>query len=1638
MRYIVILLLAVSNFVSARQLTKVNTVWNGGTWNNGISIITTTPTADDTVIINSACSITNGTNAVCKKLEITLGTVTVSDITAIVVGGDFSMTGGTLTLGGNNTNIIPFPSVAGTVSLTGGTVSYAANTPSQIINTTPTYFILNINRSSKSISSTLNTTSSLTFTSNAILTTSANINVGGSITGAGTLSLGASVALDVKGNVTLTTLTCNPTSIVNYSGSANQTGKVTVYGDLAKNGTGNTLTIGNGFSAENIQLLSGILSTTNCSILNSGDIEVADGATLSISGSFPSGYGSTTFGTTSTVNYTGSGVIEALTYSNLSIGNSSARSATGNTTVNGNLTIGTSSLTLAAAPIIFTVEGNIIGGTSSIIFSNDGYLSLKGAFDTDVTFDPSTSSTVDYSGSSSTQTIVANQYNNLILSGSADKLFAGTIQIDGNLSNSTSGNISMGTSTVEFNSSNDGQTIPEFSFYRLWVSNANKVLAGDVVVTRIGSAALYLNSTTITTGAFSIRVLRNNSDAITFNDPSTDYIIGKLSRNFANGTTILPFPLGDATLGSLPLQVQITSMSAGSGTGLANGFLTVSSTVTDPTTYPDFTGADFISTNSACNRYWTIANSGFTFTSLRAGLRFFNPDDLGSAVTDPLNFLCRVNKSGIWSDGTLPNIDSDTATVSGLTLTSGNSMDIWLGEKNITYCASIITPANWNAPATWSCGKIPTSSDTAVISSGHVITLDNTSNVALYLRVDGTAALSTTATVGNIGSRGILITATGALTRTSGTPVLSTTGNLVINSAIAIPTTLALAMTGTGDSIKTNQASLSIPRLTINSSLIYNTTPNLTVSTALGANNATNTLVQEDNSILTLSSQTSSLTINASATNAEVIYNRGTAQTINRGTYYKLTLTSTTAAAKVTSFPSGVTSTTVTNEINLETGSAISHSLNKTLTTTTLTGTGATFTMGANTTLNLGDVTTTAAVTFPSTFTTYTFAPSSTVNYLTNGAQTVSNAPAYQNLNITTGATNAIKTLNGNTSVSNALTIVNGSGTSTLSLGTNTLNISGTISGTGTLSCPTNSTVNYNSGSAQAINLSPSYYNFTTSGAGTKTIPSGTLLVAGNLTTNGTLNATTNSTTVNLNGTSGTQNISGTNTFYNLNKTGASTIGSITNTQTINRLFSISNGSGLINSNGNITIIDGASLLDDNTTSSFASGSAGYVVVQKSTASVNKSYLLSGPISSYSSTTLDAGQGKQVLRFDSDGTPINVGTVYTNTCSPAGKQNGNHNGLYKNTTGALEVGKGYSVLQATAKNLSFLGNVNNGTITFSPLSTINRTTADGSGFAWCQGANGLVILGNPYPSAIDWALVYAGATGINTSVKIWNGTNYTDVSQSDPILANRSIKTGQGFILQVMNFTSNSLSFQNSHRISDNNGSLLRTESIFSNIKIELTDTQNKELKDVLSINFNEKATDGFDAQFDSYDLPGIQDVPSLVAVVNGNELSTTEIPTPTNNKTLPVLMSFNNESNYEVKVENAASIPNDMKVYLVDQSKKTEYDLSESTIIPFKKGSFGNYEIQLRTSENLSQYNTVSSPSNKAYNSDDKIVVENNNENISDITIYDITGKLVASRSSISKGKYEFDLNSKNQTQMYIVKLSSNTTTNTYKVILY
>ncbi len=136
----------------------------------------------------------------------------------------------------------------------------------------------------------------------------------------------------------------------------------------------------------------------------------------------------------------------------------------------------------------------------------------------------------------------------------------------------------------------------------------------------------------------------------------------------------------------------------------------------------------------------------------------------------------------------------------------------------------------------------------------------------------------------------------------------------------------------------------------------------------------------------------------------------------------------------------------------------------------------------------------------------------------------------------------------------------------TLNGGSSTLDISGTWTGTVAVFTAGTGTVSYVSGSAQTISVTPTYYNLTVSGAGTKTIAASPLNVTGTLMlSTGSFLAPTGTTSINVGG--NWTNNGGTFTFTNttviLNGSAAQTIGG-TQTTTFNKLTISTSGANTV------------------------------------------------------------------------------------------------------------------------------------------------------------------------------------------------------------------------------------------------------------------------------------------------------------------------------------------------------------------------------------------------------------------------------------------------------------------------------------------
>jgi PKD repeat protein len=151
------------------------------------------------------------------------------------------------------------------------------------------------------------------------------------------------------------------------------------------------------------------------------------------------------------------------------------------------------------------------------------------------------------------------------------------------------------------------------------------------------------------------------------------------------------------------------------------------------------------------------------------------------------------------------------------------------------------------------------------------------------------------------------------------------------------------------------------------------------------------------------------------------------------------------------------------------------------------------------------------------------------------------------------------------------------------------------------------------------------------------------------------------------------------------------------------------------------------------------------------------------------------------------------------------------------------------------------------------------------------------LMGNPYPSSIDWDLVIADQQGLNYALYFWDAS----IGNSGQYLAyvpgfgiSRYIPPQQGFFVSA--HTAGNLYLKNEHRVHYNSQGFFK-ESMIADHSIELDLLENNKIMDKFYFRFNEDATDAFDFKFDALKIEAYE--PMLFTRVQNNKLCIDQRP---------------------------------------------------------------------------------------------------------------------------------------------------------------
>lgn len=704
-----------------------------------------------------------------------------------------------------------------------------------------------------------------------------------------------------------------------------------------------------------------------------------------------------------TVVYNGSSAqtSKATTYFNLNINSSNTVTFGGNTIINNNFSL---------------LAGNATLGAFSLTVS--GTMSLSG--------------TLNITSTTGTKTI-----NNIIINsgGTWNSSVGETYTIGGSLT--MSGGTISGTATGIFNVAND-YTVTSGTSNILGASTLN--ITGNTYI-----FGLVTVSSTSGTKTFSGNFSMGSGATFTSNVAETYTITGNLTMSGAtiNGTAAGVFNVtGSCLITSGTTNVVNAGTMSIVGTTTVDGSIDFSSS-TGTKTFSNIAISNTGSWTSTGNETFTISGNIQNDGSFSSGTGAYTLS--GASKTLSGNNPIAINNAAITGSYT----NNGTCTVStaltgaGGTLTQGAGSTLNIGGTSTiaTLAASALSnTVNYTSTSAAQTIKATTYYNLVLNNAGQIGTLGGATVVNNDLTISsGTLRLSTANTTvsGNTSISGILDdnNATGAnsfnniIVNNGGT--LSSTGN----SAFTINGNLQNDGTFTSGSgiytfaglMKTLSGAnaIAINNATFNGTYTNNGT--LTISTALAG---TGTLTQSNGSVLNIGGSSAISNLAASVNSNTVNYTSTTAaQILKSATYFDLVITKTGQIGTL----GGVIS--VNHDLTISAGTLADGGFQ-------ITGNASgIFSMAAGTTLVLGTVG--ATTDFPTGFVNSKISlnQSSTVNYNSNIAQSISGIPDYGNLTLT--ATGAItKSATSAVTVSGNLTIgVN----NTFADGGNTITVEGNI-----------------------------------------------------------------------------------------------------------------------------------------------------------------------------------------------------------------------------------------------------------------------------------------------------------------------------------------------------------------------------------------------------------------------------------------------------------------------------------------------------------------------------------------------------------------------------------------------------------------
>ena len=336
------------------------------------------------------------------------------------------------------------------------------------------------------------------------------------------------------------------------------------------------------------------------------------------------------------------------------------------------------------------------------------------------------------------------------------------------------------------------------------------------------------------------------------------------------------------------------------------------------------------------------------------------------------------------------------------------------------------------------------------------------------------------------------------------------------------------------------------------------------------------------------------------------------------------------------------------------------------------------------------------------------------------------------------------------------------------------------------------------------------------------------------------------------------------------------------------------------------------------------------------------------------------------------------------------------------------------------------------TVTFHGALNSDDIYLDGSQWSTPQlfysgAAHGYNLVGNPFPSALDWDSSGWDTTDISGSIWVWNPatSNYAyRNSQGQGSLTDGIIPRGQGFFIHAKS-TNMYFTIPKAARVHTHQNFYKDTEAATNPFATIVCIKE--EMKDEAWISFSEKATDNFDDGFDVEKFFSFDEAPQIWFTDNNNDLSILSLP-PLVNDTRVVSLNFKAGLSGSQRLElKQTELMDDFDIWLEDTKLNKFIDFKKERFYDFTATS---YQSPQRFKVHFTNHTNGIKPADSenqaliyAYNNSIYIIrKEDNTRKRATVTLYDLLGRKL---KTVRSGNKIIKLDSPVSNRYVVVKLS-------------